>query len=70
MKTKEILKHNHPDFLKDVKRIGGVVVFPEDTRGVFHITKRELLLRAEKQKIHYYISDNLFTAKREVMVVY
>lgn len=69
MSIKEIKKHNPKSFLDDLKRVREVMVYVEFTNSYYQILKKDLLRDAERKAITYYITDTIFVAKRDVMVV-
>ena len=69
MKTKEIRELNSQQFLDDLKQVTAVMVFAHKSFIFLHVTKKELLQEAKNRKIDYYITDKIFTALRNVMVV-
>lgn len=69
MRTKKIKKYNPQSFLGDLKRVREVMVYAKHTNSYYQILKKDLLRDAENQLITYYITDSIFVAKRDVMVV-
>lgn len=69
MKTSEIKKHNSDQFLKDLKRVSEVMVKAPLTGWYFKILKKDVLKEASEGKIHYYLTNEIFKVKRDVMVI-
>jgi hypothetical protein len=69
MSIEKIKQFNDQRFLDDLKRVRDVVVIPSVSNVFLHICKRELKRQAETSKIHYYITENIFVVKRNVMVI-
>ena len=69
MSTKKIKKYNSQKFLDDLKSVSEVMVITGKSNAYLHVTKKELRKEAEDCKIEYYITDRIFTVKRDVMVV-
>lgn len=70
MSIKKIKQHNPQSFLDDLKRVREVMVYAENTNGYYQIKKKDLLKDAENTPIAYYITNSIFIAKRDVMVVF
>lgn len=69
MSIKNIKKHNPQSFLDDLKRVREVMVYTEHTNSYFQILKKDLRSEAERKHITYYITDEIFTVKRNVMII-
>lgn len=69
MNTKKIKENNEPQFLKDLKSVREVLVYTEKTDEYFKITKGELIKKAERAEVRYYLTDKIFVLKRMSMVV-
>jgi hypothetical protein len=69
MDTKKIKENNEPQFLKDLKTVSEVLVYTEKTDEYFKITKGELIRKAERSEVRYYLTDKIFVVKRMSMVV-
>ena len=67
--VEQIKKHNKEEFLTDIKRVSDVLVYAGATSAFLKTTKGCVLRCAEEQEITYYITDELFLRKREVMVI-
>ena len=69
MSVKKIREKNSQQFIDDLKKVSGVMVWAQNTDTFLSTTKKELREEAETMKIHYYITDRIFKVKRDVMVV-
>lgn len=69
MSIKKVRQFNGERFLDDLKSVRDVMVIPEKSNAYLHISKKELLREAGTCKIVYYITDEIFKVKRNVMVV-
>lgn len=67
--VKEIRKHNDEQFLIDLKRCYTIMVYAPTTKEFFSITKSDLIKRAIKQKISYYVTNKIFVTERLTLVV-
>ena len=70
MKIKEIKKHNGEQFLIDFKKVRAIMTSPATTDEYFYLRKNDVLKNAEKCKISYYLTDEIFLVKRTTMVIY
>lgn len=70
MSITEIKKHNSKEFIDDLKKVSQIMVWVVHTNTYLSVTKRELKTQAETNKIYYYITDQIFRARRDVMVVF
>ncbi len=69
MSIKKIKKYNSQTFLDDLKRVREIMVYTKHTNSFYKILKKDLLHDAENRVIVYYITDEIFIAKRNVMVI-
>jgi hypothetical protein len=60
---------DNKQFRKDIKKISDVMVYAGTTKNFLRTTKRQALELAKKEKIHYYITDQIFLVKRKVIVI-
>lgn len=66
---KKIRQLNGDQFIKDIKSVREVLVFATENFAYLKVSKREVLREAEDSKILYYLTDNIFVVKRNVMVL-
>ena len=64
-----ILMFNDKQFIKDLKSVRDVMAFVGATKQFFNIRKLDIKRAAQTNKIHYYMSDEVFRNRRIVMVV-
>lgn len=69
MNIKKIKVHNSQAFLDDINKVRQIMSFPPGTNAFFQLKKKDVLQYAEKAEIKYYITDDIFTVKRDVMVL-
>lgn len=69
MSIEKIKEFNKQQFLDDFKRVRDILVVTEWTYAFFRVTKKEVLKMAETCEIKYYITDDIFVVKRDVMVI-
>ncbi len=69
MNIKIIKEKNGEQFLLDIKKVRGVLVFANNTLTYIKVAKKEVMKEAEDCKIIYHITDSIYKNKRDVMVV-
>lgn len=69
MSTKEIKKNNSNLFLEDIKRVSEVVVFASKSNAFLSVSKKSVLEEARHTRIIYYIKNDIYLVKRDVMVI-
>jgi hypothetical protein len=69
MSVKKIKQKNGQQFLDDIKKVSECLVIPNNSFVYLPVTKRRLLKEAESERIHYYISDKIYSVRRLVMIV-
>lgn len=70
MSVKKIKQHNDGQFLTDLKKATSIMIFASKTENYFKTTKKEVLKEAERGRIKYYMTDEVFKVRRMVMVVF
>ncbi len=66
---KKIKIHNTEKFCNDIKKVRRVMVWASNTKQFFETTKLQVLKDAENNKIHYYLTLDIFEVKQLVMVL-
>lgn len=69
MSIRKIKIKNDQKFLDDLKEVSEVLVIPAESGAYLPVTKKRLRREAEEQKIHYYLTRNIYKVGRLVMVV-
>lgn len=69
MSVKKIKEFNQQEFLDDLKRVRDILVQPDWTQAYFKVAKRDVRKMAETCEIKYYMTDEIFVIKRDVMVI-
>jgi hypothetical protein len=69
MGVRKIKQRNPASFLTDIRRVSDVMVWAETTQSFIRTTKREVLELAENKTICYYMTNEIFMVKRDVMVI-
>ncbi|MGL4806824.1 MAG: hypothetical protein ACRC26_10815, partial [Bacteroidales bacterium] len=69
MNIKKIKIHNSQTFLDDIKRVREIMCFSQYTNAFFQLKKKDVLKHAQNAEIKYYITDDIFMVKRDVMVL-
>lgn len=69
MSVKRIKEHNSQTFLDDIKRVREIMCFSQETKGFFQLKKKDIMQHAQSSEIKYYIADDIFVVKRNVMVI-
>ncbi len=69
MSTKKIKEFNSAQFIKDIKSVRDILVWSSQSGIFLNTTKRDVLMNAERVTIKYYITDEIFVVKRNVMII-
>lgn len=69
MSIKSIRSINGQKFIDDLKSVTEVLVYADTSKVFITVAKKYLMREAETQKIEYYLSRNIYTVKRLVMIV-
>lgn len=69
MGIKKVRKKNGQQFIDDLNKVREVMVAPVKTNVFLKTTKKEVIKEAENEKINYYITDQIFKVRRDVMVI-
>lgn len=64
-----MLRFNDKKFLSDLKSVRDVMVFAQATRTFLPTKKLDVRNQAKRDKIKYYMTDEIFVSKRMVMVI-
>lgn len=70
MSIRKIKKFNPQNFLDDLKKVRDVMVLPDHSSVYLRTTKKDVMKAAQYAEIMYYISDEVFLNKRQVMVIF
>lgn len=69
MSIKKILIKNDREFLADIKRVSECMVITNQSNAFLTVKKKQVLKESEIEKIHYYLTKEIYQVGREVMVI-
>jgi hypothetical protein len=69
MNIKRIKQNNPKEFINDLKSVREVMIKATQTGIFLQVRKIDLVSEAENRKINYYMTDEIFVRKRNVMIV-
>jgi len=69
MNIKRIKQNNPKEFINDLKSVREVMIKATQTGIFLQVRKIDLVSEAENRKINYYMTDEIFVKKRNVMII-
>ena len=69
MRLRKVREHNDEEFIKNFKSVRSIVLYASTTQDFFCVTKSEVAKMAENCKIRYYMANDIFANRRNVLVI-